>query len=330
MSLLLSLVMPCYNEEAVIQQSIDTIMQKMEEFSIDKYEIICVDDGSKDLTLPILQVYAEKHPQIKIVSFSANRGQQMAFFAGMCYASGQAVVLMDADLQDPPECIPRMLSLWKEGFQVVYGRRKVRDGESIFKRLSAYLFYRLLNTMSFTEIPQDVGEFRLMDRAVVDIVIKCPETKRFNRALVSWLGFKQTEILFERPERLAGETKFGIKEMIQLAKDGLFSFSYAPIVFTQYLGIGAMFASGIISLYAIYSYFFGSFAPGWTSLIIVQVFFSGAILFALGIIGEYIARIHTESLGRPLFIPAKTVNLKDKKVPDSIARFINADNPELQ
>ncbi len=330
MNQLLSLVLPCYNEEEIIAHTLDVLAQKMTEFQISNYEIVIVDDGSKDKSLAILQEYAQKDSHIKVVSFAANRGQQMAFYAGMCYSSGDAVVLMDADLQDPPECILEMIRLWQEeGFQVVYGRRAVREGETALKKLTAFLFYRLLNALSHTEMPQDVGEFRLMDRAVVDAVISIEERNRFNRALVSWLGFKQTELVFQRPERFAGETKFGWKEMINLAKDAIFSFSYAPILIIQIIGILSMVGSFGILFYVLISKFIGVVSPGWSSLMILISFFSGAILFALGIIGEYIARIHTEVINRPLFVSAKTFNLQGKTLPPHVAMYISPNNKNL-
>lgn len=329
--LLLSIVIPCYNEEEGIAVSLDMLTRKLEEFGIKDYEIICVNDGSKDQTLSILQNYAQKDHRIKIVSLAANRGQQTAFYAGMCYSSGEAVILMDADLQDPPDCIPEMLRLWKEGYQVVFGKRIIRQGEGIFKRLTAFLFYRLLNHLSYTVIPQDVGEFRLMDRVVVDVVINMEEHNRFNRAMVSWLGFSQIELPFERPERTIGTTKFGMKDMFQLAKDGLFSFSYFPILFLQSLGLIAITISIILAIYTLYSLFLtNNFIPGWGSLMMTFLFFSGAILLGLGIIGEYVARIHTEVIKRPLFIAAETMNLKNKELPKHLSYFHSRFNKNLK
>ncbi|MGL4676516.1 MAG: glycosyltransferase family 2 protein [Brevinema sp.] len=325
----LSLVIPCYNEEKVIIHTLDVLSQKMKEYHLFNYEIIVVDDGSRDSSLILLQDYAQKDSHIKVVSFATNRGQQMAFYAGMCYTSGDAVVLLDADLQDPPECIPEMIRFWKEGYHVVYGRRAKREGESLFKRLTAHMFYRILNYISHTDMPQDVGEFRLMDRAVVDAIIQMEERTRFNRALVSWLGFTQTELVFERPERFAGETKFGWREMVNLAKDAIFSFSYFPVLLIQFLGLSSIMVAIFILFYVLVSKILGLAVSGWASLMIVIVFFSGAILFSLGIIGEYIARIHTEVLKRPMFIPEKTYNLKDKKLPKHVARYISTHNKNL-
>ena len=327
---ILSIVMPCYNEEDVIIHTLETIVKKITEYQINNYEIIIVDDGSKDKSLSILQEYAEQNLCAKIVSLASNKGQQSAIYAGLCYSSGDAVILMDIDLQDPPECIPQMIKLWNEGYHVVYGKRLKRDGETILKRFTAYLFYRILNQLSYTNIPKDVGDFRLMDRAIVDIVINMKEHNRFNRAIVSWLGFKQIELEFDRPERFAGETKFGWKEMLNLAKDGLFSFSYAPIQIIQGLGVFSVAISIILVIYALTSRILGYSTPGWTSLMVVMVFFSGAILFALGLIGEYIARIHTEVLQRPLFIAAKTYNLKGKSLPKHVTPFMSEKNIDLQ
>lgn len=328
--MLLSIVIPCYNEEKVIAHTLDILIKKMDEYSVSSYEIIIVNDGSKDASLQILENYAQNFSSIKIVSFAANRGQQIAFYAGMCYSSGETVILMDADLQDPPECIPEMLRLWKEGYQVVYGKRAIRDGETISKRFTAFLFYRLLNMLSYTKIPQDVGEFRLMDRVVVDTIINIGEHNRFNRALVSWLGFNQTELIFERPERCAGETKFGWKEMLSLAKDGVFSFSFAPIYIVQFIGVTSIFVSIFLLFYVFVSGIFGHITPGWSSLMIVVSFFSGSILFSLGIIGEYISRIYTEVIQRPLFVSAQTINLKNKTLPPHISRYISTHNNKLK
>ncbi|MGL5720936.1 MAG: glycosyltransferase family 2 protein [Brevinema sp.] len=325
----LSIVIPCYNEEEVIQISLNTLMSDLSSAKIDNYEIICVDDGSKDKTLEILNDYSNRFPKIKVVSLATNRGQQIAAYAGMCYSSGDAVVLMDADLQDPPSAIPAMIEKYKEGYQVVYGLRIIRSGESFFKKFTATMFYRLLNMFSETDIPKDVGEFRLMDRTVVDVVINMGEHHRFNRALVSWVGFKQCALPFERPERHLGETKFGLKDMINLAKDALFSFSYLPVQFVQLCGVSSIILAFGIFCYALISYFLGVATAGWSSLIIIISFFSGLIMFCLGLIGEYIVRIHTESLGRPIFITQSTQNLKDKELPPHIAKFHSNRNSKL-
>lgn len=326
----ISLVIPCYNEELLIEHTLKVLTEKMKEYSFSHYEIILVDDGSKDKTLTLLQEYAQKDERIKVVSFSANRGQQVAVYAGMCYSSGDAVILMDADLQDPPECLPQIYRLWdQEGYDVVYGKRVKRDGESFLKKLTSYLFYRMFNYVSSIDIPKDVGDFRLMDRKVVDAFIQMEENNRFNRALVTWLGFKQTELLFERAERYAGETKWNWSRLFHLAKDSLFAFSYIPVLVIQLLGIFSIVVSVGLLVYAIISKIAGISVSGWSSLMVVLTFFSGSILFSLGIIGEYVARIHTEVIKRPLFIAAQTINLKDKKIPDHVARFISDRNKKL-
>lgn len=326
----ISLIVPCYNEEEGITQTLKILTEKMEEYSFSNYEIILIDDGSKDKTLMILKEHSEQNKKIKVVSFSKNRGQQIAVYAGMCYSSGDAVILIDSDLQDPPECFPEMYRLWdEEGYEVVYGKRIKRTGESILKKLTSFAFYRIFNWISGENMPKDVGDFRLMDRIVVDAVINMEENNRFNRALISWLGFKQTELLFERSERLAGKTKWNFKSLIQLAKDGLFAFSYIPIQVIQFLGISSIVISILLFLYAIISKITNVATSGWSSLIIVITFFSGSILFSLGIIGEYIARIHAEVIRRPLFVTSRTINLKDKKLPDNVAQFISIHNKNL-
>ena len=320
--MLLSIVIPCYNEEDVLDLSLTQLFQDLDTFAIDDYEIICVDDGSRDKTLEILQRRAIENPRLKIVSLAANRGQQIAFYAGMCYSSGDAVVLMDADLQDPPSLIPDMIERWKEGYHVAYGKRLYRQGESFLKKITATLFYRILNRIADqVDIPKDVGEFRLMDKRVVQCIINMPEHHRFNRALVSWLGFRQCEVTFERPERLAGVSKFGWKDMFQLAKDGAFSFSYYPIRVIQSVGIFSLFIAFGLFCYSIFSRFLNYSEPGWASLMSVIAFFSGLILFFMGILGEYIVRIHTESLKRPIFIAATTHNLENKSLPEHLQAY---------
>ncbi|MGL4394606.1 MAG: glycosyltransferase family 2 protein [Brevinema sp.] len=328
--MLLSVVIPCYNEQEVLEISLNTLMKDLADAKIEDYEVICVNDGSKDKTLDILKDYSARFPKIKYVSLARNSGQQIAFYAGMCYSSGDTVVLIDADLQDPPYLIPAMLEKWREGNHVVYAVRMTRAGENIFKRFSAFLFYRLLNLFSYTDIPKDVGEFRLMDRAVVDAVVQIGEHQRFNRALVNWLGFKQCALPFERPERAAGETKFGMKEMLNLAKDGLFSFSHFPIHFVQFCGVASMFIAFAVLCYALVSYFLGYATAGWSSLIIIISFFSGLMLFCIGLLGEYIIRIHTQVLHRPIFIAQETNNLSGKELPDHIARFHSKRNQLLK
>jgi len=320
--MLLSIILPCYNEEEIIRLSLDSLTGKLLSFNIKNYEIICVDDGSKDNTLLILQEYSHKNTKIKIIELSANRGQQIAFYAGMCYSSGDAVIMMDADLQDPPDLIPEMIAKWQEGYQVVYGIRNSRKGETFIKKYTAHLFYRLLNKLSYVTIPKDTGEFRLIDKQVKNIIINISEHNRFNRALVSWLGFRSIGIPFERPKRIAGETKFGWKDMVQLAKDGLFSFSFFPIKFLQGLGIGSIIISICLTIYTLLSKFLWlTNTTGWSSLMIVIVFFSGSILFGMGILGEYIIRIHLEVINRPLFIAAKTTNLENKQLPSHLQKF---------
>ncbi len=330
MNQLLSLVLPCYNEEEIIAHTLDVLAQKMTEFQITNYEIVIVDDGSRDKSLSILQEYAQKDSRIKVVSFAANRGQQMALYAGMCYSSGDAVVLMDADLQDPPECIPEMITQWKNGYQVIYGKRISRKGDTFMKSFTAKMFYAFYNWISEVEIPQNVGDFRLLDRSVVDAIVSMEEKIRFNKGITAWLGFKQTEVYFDRPDRVGGETKYNYLYLFKMALDGIFSFSYFPIKFLQGLGAFSMFISSILVVYIIISkYVWLIDTPGWSSLMIVIVFFSGSLLFGMGILGEYIRRIHLEVIKRPLFVSAKTFNLQGKALPPHVAMYISPNNKNL-
>lgn len=269
----------------------------------DEFELIFVDDGSKDRTLQILATLQPQNPHIRILSFSRNFGHQLAVTAGIDHARGDAVVLIDADLQDPPELIPEMIKKWKEGYEVVYGQRILRRGETYFKRITARLFYRLLNRLSEVPIPLDTGDFRLMGRRVVDELIKMREHHRFIRGMVSWVGFKQTPVFYDRRPRFAGKSKYPLRKMIRFTMDGIVSFSATPLKVATYLG----FLTALLSLAGIIYVIFvrlrtNNWVPGWTTTIIAIMFFSGVQLITVGIIGEYVARIHRESKHRPLYI----------------------------
>ena len=233
----ISLIVPMYYEERVVNECykrLTEVLQKLENYD---YEIIFINDGSKDKTLELLEEIATKDNKIKILSFARNFGHQAAVTAGLKHVSGDAIVIIDADLQDPPEIIPDMLKFWEEGNQVIYGKRKTRKGESAFKLLTAKMFYNTLNALSDVEIPKDTGDFRLVDRQVVDVVNSFPEHNKFLRGLWSWVGFKQTPFEYERQERFAGKTKYPLKKMLKLASDGIISFSTKPLKFVGALGL---------------------------------------------------------------------------------------------
>ena len=287
-----SVVIPMYYEEEVAQICYDRVSEVLEKLKKEyDYEIIFVNDASKD-------------NKVKIISFSRNFGHQAAVTAGIKEVSGDAIVIMDADLQDPPELIPDMLKLWEDGYEVIYGKRNTRKGESTFKLLTAKMFYSFLNAMSEVDIPKNTGDFRLVDRSVIDVINNLPEHNKFLRGLFSWVGFEQKEFLYDRPKRELGETKYPFKKMLKLAKDGIISFSTKPLKIVGGLGIFSILLSMIILVYSILSYAldWNNLADGWTSIMVCITFFAGVQLFSLWIMSEYISRIYDESKGRPEYI----------------------------
>lgn len=297
-----SIIIPMFNEEAVIQETYRRIKKVMGATG-EPYELIFVNDGSTDNCAQMIEEYSYWDESVKLIDLSRNFGHQVAITAGMDYALGDAVVIIDADLQDPPELIPEMIAEWKQGYQVVYAKRIKRNGESLFKKWSASLFYRVLRYSTDISIPVDTGDFRLMDRRVCDELKRLPEKNRFVRGLVSWVGFRQKAIEYEREERLAGETKYPFRRMLKLSLDGITSFSYKPLKLAGVLG-ALLSASGFLYLmYVLYLVLFTDAAvKGWASMIGITLTFNGFVLLMLGILGEYVGRIYDESKGRPLYI----------------------------
>ena len=306
----ISLVVPMYYEEKVVQECYKRLTEVLSKIEKYDYEIIFINDGSKDKTLELLEEIAKKDFNVKILSFTRNFGHQAAVTAGLKYVSGDAIVIIDADLQDPPELIPDMLKYWEYGNQVIYGKRKSRKGESAFKLLTAKMFYKTLNALSDVEIPKDTGDFRLVDKEVVDVINQLPEHNKFLRGLFSWVGFKQIAYEYERKERFAGKTKYPLKKMLKLASDGIISFSTKPLKILGGLGLISIFISFAIMIYAIISYIFklNELSAGWTSLMITITFFAGVQLLSIWIISEYVARIYDESKQRPQYIIEKKIN----------------------
>ncbi|ABR46537.1 glycosyl transferase, family 2 [Alkaliphilus metalliredigens QYMF] len=292
---LISLVVPMYCENEVAKECYKRLKEVMKKHEI-PYEMVFINDGSTDETLSILEVIAAQDKKVKVISFARNFGHQIAVTAGIKRAQGDAVIVIDADLQDPPELIPEMIKLWEEGYHVVYGKRKKRQGETWFKLTTAKYFYRFLNSITEVDIPLDTGDFRLMDRKVVDIFNNMPEKNRFIRGMVSWIGFKQTAIEYERQERFAGETKYPLKQMLKLAADGILSFSFKPVKWIEGTGI-VIFLLGMLLL----------FFSGIYGLLVV---IGGIQLFAIGIIGEYVVRIYDEARARPIYTVEKEINFK--------------------
>jgi len=309
----LSIVVPCYNEEEVIFETHGRLIKLLEGLGC-SFEIVYVNDGSCDGTLVILKELQSKDARVRIISFSRNFGHQMAVTAGSDYSNGEAVIVIDADLQDPPEIIEQMLLKWKEGYQVVYGKRLTRDGETRFKLLTAKWFYRIINRFSDTPIPLDTGDFRLMDRSVVDSIKRMPERDRFLRGMVSWVGFRQYALSYERAKRFAGSTKYPLKKMISFALDGILSFSNKPLRMAIITGF---WLSGFALLGFIYAFvlrvFTSILVSSWTLLFATMFFIGGFQLICLGIIGEYIGRIYQESKSRPLYIVNELLGFGSKK-----------------
>lgn len=297
-----SIVIPVFNEEEVIEHTYERIKTVMKNAD-GNYELLFINDGSRDRSVEILLNLSEQDNRIKIVDFSRNFGHQIAITAGMDYALGDAIVIIDADLQDPPELILEMIQKWKEGYDVVYAKRTARKGETFFKKQTASAFYRTLRAMTEIEIPIDTGDFRLIDRKVCNQMKNIHEKNRFVRGLVSWVGFKQSAVEYERDERFAGETKYPLKRMLKLSLDGITSFSYKPLKLANYLGASLSVIGFVYMLIVLYQKLFTTTTvTGWSSIIVIQLFFSGITLMMLGVIGEYIGRIYDEAKGRPLYI----------------------------
>jgi dolichol-phosphate mannosyltransferase len=306
MAKLLSVVVPCYNEEPVIAETHRQLSAFLQGLAVRdglRVEIVYVDDGSRDATPALLREIQAGDDTVRVVGFSRNFGHQVAVTAGIEHARGDAVVLIDADLQDPPEVIGEMVARWREGYHVAYGVRVDRPGETAFKRATAKGFYRLLNRLSDVPIPLDTGDFRLMDRAVVRTLMAMPERDRFVRGMVSWVGFRQVAVPYRRAPRLAGESKYPLIKMLRFATDGIASFSTAPLRLATWLGFGVSALALVGIVYALAMRLFTSdWVTGWTLLFITVAFLGGVQLISLGLVGEYVGRIYGESKRRPLYV----------------------------
>ncbi|MGG0723475.1 glycosyltransferase family 2 protein [Bacillus mycoides] len=309
MEKLISVVVPMYFEEEVAQECYNRLKSVMLQNNIN-YEFVFVNDGSTDRTMEILSEIAANDHRAKIVNFARNFGHQTAVTAGIDCANGDAIVIIDADLQDPPEVIPELIAKWEEGYEVVYARRKQRKGETWFKLLTAKYFYKFLNYMSDIDIPKDTGDFRIIDRKVANVFKKMTERNRFIRGMMSWIGFRQTYVEYERDERFAGETKYPLKKMIKFASDGIIAFSTKPLRIVMSLGLLSVLISIAVLLYTITVKIIGKdIQTGWASIMVAITFFSGIQLLGLGIVGQYIARIYDESKNRPIYIVKETINV---------------------
>jgi len=315
-----SIVIPVFNEEAVLPvllRRLDLLLGRLD----GPAEAIFVDDGSRDSGPIVLQALARRDPRFRFIGLSRNFGHQVAITAGMDAAQGDAVVVMDADLQDPPEVVDEMIALWKKGYEVVYARRLSRAGESRFKRWTAHLFYRLLGRMSSVGIPADVGDFRLIDRKVLEALRQMPEQDRFVRGMIAWLGFKQTEVTFHRLERVAGETKYPLFKMARLAVNAALGFSEAPLRLAIWCGLAVSAFALCYGAYALYLWMSNSsdLVHGWTSTIIIVSLLCGINMLLTGIVGLYVGRIHAEVKRRPLYVVSTRIGFeRDEKTRPAI------------
>jgi dolichol-phosphate mannosyltransferase len=303
---LLSVVVPCFNEQEVLRETHRRLSAVLKGLRT-AYEVVYVDDGSRDETPAILRELQAADCHVRVVRFSRNFGHQIAVTAGMDHAAGDAVVLIDADLQDPPELIADLLARWREGFDVAYGRRTERDGETAFKRATASAFYRVLRSLTAVDIPPDTGDFRLMDRQVVDALRRMPEQDRFVRGMVSWVGFRQTGVPYRREARFAGESKYPLRKMLRLAGDAIVSFSALPPRLASFAGLATLAAGLVTLLGLIAGVVFGFAAVTVGALALIAVLIVGGVqLLCIGLLGEYVSRAYRQVQGRPLYVVGET------------------------
>lgn len=310
-----SVVAPVYNEEALIEEFYRRTTAVLEGLG-EPFELVLVNDGSRDRSAQIMRSIHERDPRVKVINFSRNFGHQLAITAGTDYARGQAVIVIDSDLQDPPEVIPDLIAKWREGYEVVYAVREEREGESWFKRATASAFYRLIARITNVELPVDAGDFRLMDRKVVDALIRIREHHRFMRGLSVWVGFRSTGVRYKRHARKAGSTKYPLRKMLKFALDGITSFSYLPLQLATYLGF-IVAALSLVFIGVVFVLRLGSPEPqdaafyGQASTLASVLFIGAVQLISLGIIGEYVGRIYDEVKGRPLYIVAEALGVSE-------------------
>ena len=308
MNKLLSLIVPVFNEEEVLPVSYARMSAAMQALTGYDYEIIYVNDGSRDGTMKRLRAIAKEHKEVRVISFSRNFGHQLAVTAGMDNARGDALIIIDADLQDPPEVIAELVKAWENGADIAYGKRLKREGETVFKKLTAFCYYRLLNAMSAYPIPLDTGDFRLLDKKVADVFLKMREHNRFLRGMSGWMGFDAVPVEYVRHERQAGKTKYTLKKMLRLAFDGILGFSYKPMSLALYAG-AALGVTGMLGLIALIIIAATIGCAPWLWAVDGLVLINALTLVAIGVQGAYLNRIYDEVRGRPLYIAAETINL---------------------
>ena len=299
----LSIVVPCYNEEACLGELHARLAAAASKVAGGSYEIVLVNDGSRDRSWEMMQALARQDPHLVAINLSRNHGHQLALTAGLDLCSGERILIIDADLQDPPELLPEMMAAMdRQKADVVYAVRRARAGETAFKRATAKLFYRGLSKLAEIEIPLDTGDFRLMSRRALDALLSLPEQARFIRGMVAWVGFRQVPIVYDRAERHAGQTKYPLSKMVRFAFDAVTGFSTAPLRFASHVGLALVGASALLLIYIAVAFLTGTTIQGWTSLMLVVVVLGAVQMFVLGMIGEYLGRLYMEAKRRPLYI----------------------------
>lgn len=307
----ISLVVPFYNEAAGVELFFREVVAVLKEERLD-YEIVCVNDGSRDRTLPALLEAREANPRIRVIHLSRNFGKEVALTAGLDHARGRAVIPMDADLQDPPRLIPHLIRKWRDGFQVVNARRAERLSDSWLKRSSAKAFYKLFNAISDTPIPENAGDFRLLDREVVEALRCLPERGRFMKGLFAWVGYRTTEVTYERPARATGSSKWNYWKLINFAIGGMTAFSTFPLRLFNYIGLTVACVSFFYALFLMaYTLFLGRDVPGYASIMVVMLFLGGIQLIGIGVVGEYVGRVFLEAKQRPLYLVQRLYGFED-------------------
>lgn len=312
----LSVIIPVFNEEANLEVLFNRLSNVVEQLQLgdEDYQFIFINDGSQDKSLQTIQQLSAQYLSVEFINFSRNFGHQIAVTAGLNFAKGNAVVIIDADLQDPPELILELYAKWKTGYEVVYAQRIARKGEGLFKKTTAKLFYKLIEKITTINIPVDTGDFRLIDRKVVEVLKAMPEHNKFLRGQIAWAGFRQVGVEYERDARYGGETGYTFSNMLRLALDGITAFSDFPLKIATGAGIISFFVSIVLIIYALYSNFGGEAVQGWTSLTIIISFIGGVQLLCIGLIGEYILRITRNIRNRPLYIVESSSLQEEKKV----------------
>jgi glycosyltransferase involved in cell wall biosynthesis len=317
MNFLLSIVIPAYNEDAVLPEFHRRVRSVLDGLSCEA-EVIYINDGSTDHTLALLLELREQDKRVAVLDLSRNFGKEIALTAGLHQARGNAVIVIDADLQDPPELIPTLIKEWQNGYDVVYAKRARRDGETLFKKLSAAAFYRLMQRMSRIKLPEDTGDYRLLSRRAVDALNTLLEHHRFMKGLFTWIGYKQIAVLYDRDPRFAGETKWNYWRLWNLAIEGITAFTTAPLKFSTYIGLFTAFGAFLYGVYImVRTIMFGNPVAGYPSLLVVMLFLGGVQLMSIGVLGEYIGRIFNETKQRPLYFINQYLPPRDKTTPEA-------------